>query len=806
MGALDGLRVLECGDFVAAPFAASILGHLGADVVKIEPPEGDSNRRRGPYPHGKPDPETGGLHLFLDQTKRSVVLDLETPAERETLMKMAAGADLVLASGPAPVIQRRGLTYDALSTANPALVVTTVTPFGLTGADREEGVAMRELCDLAASGWLSVSPGALEDPALPPLKPFGQQAHFQAGLHAAIASLGALRERDRSGLGQHVDVSVQAAIAAQLESALAHYLYGGRVASRLGTRILGPWGMIRLADGQLFVVAVTEDEWKRLVDFLGQPEWASSPLFADRLVRATNNDALLALIEGELADRTVLETFSAMQERRIPCAPVSEMGQLLRNEHLRARGHFVEQDHPRAGRWVYPGAQWKFSATPWQPGSPAPLLGSESAENVISGWTPRQRPASAEPGARRLPLEGVRVIDFTWVWAGPMATLQLAHLGADVIRVESTTRMDTVRMLPPFWREQPGPNRSGYFNQYSQGKRSVTLNLKHEAGLAIAYDLIRHADVVTDNFSGGAMQRMGLGYDQLRQIKPDIIQISMAGLGQTGPLSRFLLYGPTQVPMIGLASLTGYPGGNPREVGISYGDPNGGLHAALAVLAALRHRERTGEGQYIDMSQWEAAMPLVVEGLLAYQMYGEQPPRLGNRDLFEAPQGVFRCTGEDAWVAIACWSDEEWRNLATCLGRADLRDDPALATREGRKAREEELEAAIAAWTSTLSPTEAATRLRAAGVPAREVYTTADIANDPLLEERGYWTVFGDRLPHPECNGARHAGIAWRFSGTPLRVRRAAPALGQHTEELLREMLGKSDEEIARLREAGVFQ
>jgi benzylsuccinate CoA-transferase BbsF subunit len=244
-----------------------------------------------------------------------------------------------------------------------------------------------------------------------------------------------------------------------------------------------------------------------------------------------------------------------------------------------------------------------------------------------------------------LPLEGVRVVDFTWAWAGPTCTLQLAHLGADVIRVESATRPDTMRSLPPYWQEQRSPNRSGYFNQYNQGKRSLTLNLKHAAALELAKDLVRRGDMVVDNFSAGVMDRMGLGYEVLRALKPDIIQVEMAAHGQTGPYASYVAYGPTQVPMIGLASLTGYPGGGLREVGISYGDPNGGIIAAVAVLAALHHRRRTGEGQYIDMSQWEAALPLVAEGLLTYQMTSAQPPRMGNRDEFEAPQGVFRCAG-----------------------------------------------------------------------------------------------------------------------------------------------------------------
>ena len=802
-GALTGLRILECGDFVAAPYAAALLGHLGADVVKVEPPAGDSNRHRGPFPTGCPHPETSGLHLFLDQTKRSVVLDLETEDGRGDLRRLARAADALVASGPPELLARRGLTYEALTEANPALVVTTVTPRGLTAPG--DGLPMRELCDLAASGWLSLSPGALDHPDLPPLKPFGQQAHFQAGIHAAIATLGALAARDASGVGQQVDVSVQAVIASQIENGLVHYTYSGRVASRLGVRMLGPWGTVTLSDGLLFLVCVTEDEWRRLIAFLGTPDWADSPLFADRLVRAENNDALLPLLEAELAGREVYPTYLALQGARVPCAPVAEMQDLLDNAHLAARAFFAPADHPVAGRWTYPGAPWKLSETPWQPGRPAPLLG-EHSDDVRREWSTAREPHRVRPssGGRRgrLPLADVRVVDFTWAWAGPTCTLQLAHLGADVIKIESADRMDTVRGLPPFWQDVRSPNRSGYFNQYSQGKRSLTLNLKHPAACALVHALVRHADVVVDNFSAGALARMGFGYEALRAIKPDIIQLAMAAHGQTGPLAPFIAYGPTQVPMTGLLSLTGYPDGGPREVGISYGDPNGGINAAVAVLAALHHRRRTGRGQSIDMSQWEAALPLVVEGLLSYQMSGQQPPRIGNRDQFQAPQGVFRCAGEDQWVALSCWSDAEWLALADVIGRSDLRNDPDLCTAYGRKAREGELEAVIAVWAVRHSRKDAAAILQRAGVPAAPVATTEDVTNDPGLAARDYWV----QLPHPECTGARHAGIPWRFSGTPLWVQAPAPTLGQHTDEVLRQVLELADADIAHLREVGALQ
>jgi len=398
------------------------------------------------------------------------------------------------------------------------------------------------------------------------------------------------------------------------------------------------------------------------------------------------------------------------------------------------------------------------------------------------------------------PLEGIRVCDFTWVWAGPFCTMQLAHLGADVIKIESSRRLDTVRGFVPA-DDQPGINRAGYFNQYNQGKRSIALDLGTEEGRAIAFQLATISDIVTENFSAGVMQRMGLGYERLKAVKPEIIMISLSGYGASGPLSPYISYGPAQVPMSGLASLTGYVGGPPNEVGVSYGDPNGGIHGAVAILAALWHRQRTGEGQYIDQSQWESAIAVLPEGIMAQVMNGEQPERMGNRSLTMAPHGTFRTAGEDDWVSIACDSDEEFAALCGVMDRPKLANDQRFATAGARKANEEALETEITAWTSGRDRWEVTRQLQAAGVAAFPSMTSADLVNDPHLRERDIFV----ELEHPEVGVRTHVGIPWKLSATPCAVERPAPLLGQHTDEVLREVLHMPDTELAALRERGVL-
>jgi len=394
------------------------------------------------------------------------------------------------------------------------------------------------------------------------------------------------------------------------------------------------------------------------------------------------------------------------------------------------------------------------------------------------------------------PLEGVRVADFTWVWAGPFCTLQLAHLGADVVRVETKSRPCVTRLLPPWLDGKPGVNRSGYFNQYNQGKLSLALDLKHPRAVQIAQELVAKSDLVCENFAAGVMDRLGLGYEALRQVKPDIIMIAMSGYGATGPDREFVSYGPAQVPLSGMSSLTGYAGWPPMQVGISYGDPTGGLHGAFAVLAALLYRERTGLGQFIDLSQQETSVAVLPEGVMEYTMNGTQPPRHGNRDPFMAPHGVFRCAGEQRWVAIAVRDDAEWQRLTRVMGRPALATDPGFFTLTARKANEDRLEALVTEWTLTQTPEEVTRVLQVARIPAFTALNSKDLAEDAHLRQAGFFV----HLEHPEVGVRQHIGAPWRMSVSPSSVRQPAPCLGAHTDHVMSEVLGYSAEAIAQLR------
>ncbi len=401
----------------------------------------------------------------------------------------------------------------------------------------------------------------------------------------------------------------------------------------------------------------------------------------------------------------------------------------------------------------------------------------------------------------RPPLDGIRVADFCWAWAGPYGALQLAHLGADVIRIESAKRLCPSRLIPPWPDNESGVNRAGYFNQYNQGKRSLTLDLKAPEAIDIAKTLVSKSDIVMNNFASGVMEKLGVGYDVLRRIKPDIIMVSLPGYGTSGPEKDFVSYGPPQVAQSGLSALTGYVGGPPMMAGFSYGDPNGGVHATFAVMAALLHREKTGQGQYIDLSQWEAAIMLLPEALMDYSMNGTQPERMGNRDPHMAPHGVFRSKGDDRWVSLSVRDEAEWQRLCEVMGQSELSSDARFTTLAARKENESALEEIVTAWTQERTADEAAQALQNAGIPAYPTLDAIDMVNSPHVGARDYFV----ELEHPEVGTRRHMGIPWTMSRTPCEIRRPAPCLGQDTDAVLTDVVGLSQDEIAALREKDIL-
>ncbi len=375
---LSGIKVVECGNLVSAPYLGKLLADFGAEVIKVEEPGGDRARKQGPFPGDTPHPEKSGLFLYLNTNKLGVTLNLREPKGQALLQSLCAQADVVIHNYHPTVMASLGLDFDKLYRTNPGLIMTTISYFGCTGPYSQYNAY--DVTGANAGGWAFISPGASDYPELPPLRAFGHQADFQGGVHAAVATLGAYYHKCLTGEGQHIDVSIQECLAAILEMNFMHYSYGGRETSRLGRRSIFPWCMLDCQDGKIFVVNVEEDQWKRLVELMGNPEWAALDIFQDRVARGQNYDALFPFLQEWAANWKVADLYKAGQERRICFAPVNTMVDLLTSEHLKAREFFVQVSHQVAGTLTYPGAPFKPSEGGWAIHRSAPTLGQHNAE------------------------------------------------------------------------------------------------------------------------------------------------------------------------------------------------------------------------------------------------------------------------------------------------------------------------------------------------------------------------------------------------------------------------------------------
>ncbi|MGB2693835.1 MAG: CoA transferase [Dehalococcoidia bacterium] len=401
-----------------------------------------------------------------------------------------------------------------------------------------------------------------------------------------------------------------------------------------------------------------------------------------------------------------------------------------------------------------------------------------------------------------LPLADLKVLDFMWVMAGPSATRTLADYGATIVRVESTNRVDTARTMAPFFQQQPGPENSALFQNMNAGKLGLTLDLSKDDGRAVIHDLVRWADVVTESFSPKAMRAWGLDYESLRQIKPDIVMLSACLMGQSGPLSGFAGFGSLAAAISGFYDITGWPDRPPAGPFGAYTDTAAPRFIAAAILAALDHHERTGEGQYIDLSQSEAALHFLGPALLDHAVNGRSQTRVGNNDPYCAPHGVYPAAGEDTWVATAVTTDEQWQELCAALERQDLAADRRFGTAEGRVSHREELDGIVAAWTSSRDAHEIEALLQARGVPASVAQTSTDLYADPQLAQRGHFV----EVAHPIHGTVTVESSHFLLSRTPARVERAAPTFGEHNQHVLSDILGYDAERITELVAAGVLE
>lgn len=812
---LSHLRVLDLTDG-GSSVAGRMLSDLGADVVLVEPPGGAASRNLEPFADDVAGADRSLEFWSRHRGKRSTRLDLEDPSDRDRLREWVARADVWIDDAPAGTFTALGLGHEDLCALRPELVHVSITPFGEVGP--KSAWAASDLTVTASSTAMALTGDA--DRA--PLTCSIPQAFLHAGAEAAGAAMVALEERHRSGVGQHIDVSAQTAMMASCQSNVLSYGWNDRSLSRCG-------GGVAVGEYRLRFIYECLDGFINLTFLFGEPighatarffDWMDEEGHSNETLREEDwvrygakvltgrstveaHEAVMQAIEGFTRTKTKAELFAGAFERKLLIVPLSDTRDLLESKQLAHRDYWTPIKHPSIDREIlYPGPFARFSATPIRPSTAAPALADPEAKTFLDATRDDEPAALAEQsGEGRGPaLAGLKVLDFTWVYAGPAATRVLADHGATVIKIESASAPDALRASGPFKDSEGGPERSANYGNVNLGKRSLGLNMKTPEARALVLQLVDWADVVLENFSPRAMKSWGLDYETLRKHKPDLIMLSTSLAGSTGPESSLAGYGTMGSALAGFGFLTGWADRRPAAPYVAYTDYVSPRFSVTALLAALEARRRTGTGQHIDVSQAECSMHFLGSAILDYTTNMRIQTARGNEARDHAPCGVYPTRGEDRWIAIEARNEFEWHAFAATADEGWDRDE-RFADSTSRCAHRAELDAAIAEWTSRQEVAEVEAGLQAARVPAHRVSTPRDAFEDEQLAARSHFVS----VEHTGLGSMPYENTRALFSETPGRPG-PCPTLGEHNSWVLGEVLGLSDEEMTELVIAGAIE
>lgn len=759
-------RVLDLSRGVAGHFATVLLAGLGAQCSRWR----WSTDTPGDWPD---DPL---FRRYFDLDIDSVARETPLDAMLAMAERLAPAFDLVVTDFNAREVAQDAL-YARLRPANPAIVVANADHFGRSGP--YAGWHGDELTDYAMGGYWAIA----GDPDRAPLRVPGYQAGFHAGMQLTIAALAALRHARLTGEGQEVETTGAEAMLGAHWSTTVAWTHEGRVFERTGP------DLFRARDGWVFFYRIAM--YPQVFALIGREELRDDPRWDKPRGWFAHAAEIWAMVEAWCADEDVDSIVERAQALRIPATPMGTATSLLADPVLAERGFFREDGGVR-----YPGLPYRWPED-WGERRPverlAALLNAPPAPLPTAPLAPA---AGARPPASGLPLRGIRVLELTNNWAGPIAGRHLADLGADVIKVEFPSKPATRASHWPA--REPGKyfwNRSGYFNEMNRNKRSLALDIAKPEGRELFLDLVHHADVVVENNSARVMPKLGVGYETLREVQPRLVMVSISGFGATGPRRDWIAYGSNIEAACGLASMTGYDGEVPYRTGTFVADPIAGANAAIAAIAALERRDRTGEGAHVDIALTETAMPFFLLAFTHLQHTGQPFAPCGSADPWDAPTGAYRCGGKDDWVAVAVRTDAQWAALAALAGI-----DPVPGrTRADRVANREAIDDALNAWTADLAQYECVRALQAVGVPSAPILRNFQFHSDPHFFARDAFI----HIEHPDTGVMPYPGFPWHFSATVPGVRMAAPRFAEGNAYVFRQLLGLDDAAIARLYESG---
>jgi crotonobetainyl-CoA:carnitine CoA-transferase CaiB-like acyl-CoA transferase len=781
---LSGLRVVDC-TVERGELTARLLGDLGADVVKVEPPGGAPSRQLAPVRNG-----VSLAFAVRNAGKRGVVLDLGAPDDVERFHDLLAHSDVLVTSGAelAP-----GLDARDVAQRHPHLVVGALTPFGLDGP-YADWVATS--ATLSATGGIAFKAGV---PERTPIFPPGHLVDDAASVTSAFGLLCALYQREQTGAGQFVEVSSTEAIAQIADWALPN------ATARIEAGM--PAGEVRFGNGPIYpifackggyvrLIILSIRQWHAMREWLGEPDYLQDPSFDGFMARREISETVLnPLFEAHFADLSMEEVSVEAQRRGIVCTPALTPADIITNEHFKSRASLVEYEVAPGVTAPIPSGFFEVDGERAGPTAPPPAVGEHT--DAVFADLGEARDSSGARAVSGPPLAGLRVMDFGHGAVGVEVGRRFAEYGAEVMKVESRTYTDFMRL-------QLGGETNPSFASSSRSKLGFGVNAKTPEGVAILHELAAKTDLVVENNSTGTMDKLGIGFDALQAVNPDLVMVSSQLMGSHGAWSWWRGYGPSTQPPGGLVHLWNYADTDAPAGSTSiYPDHVAGCLGAVSSLAALVGRARgVNHGVHVEVAQVETVVGMLGDLIAAEGVTAGSVVPMGNRSEAGSPWGLYRCDGEEQWVAITCRDDADWRGLVRAMDSPAWAGDAALATVDGRRARADELDTRIGEWTASRSKDDVAAACQGAGVPAAPMLTGAEQVTDPQYAARG----FAVKIDQPGVGPLWLDGGAFRGEHMEGPDVHQAPELGEHTRAIARDLLGRDDEEIDRLLAAGILE
>ena len=782
---LNDVRVVEISDRIAGSYCGKLLVDAGADVRKIEPPQGDWLRRFSASGSPVPDGTNSPLFGYLNAGKRSLTWSATDQRYRDEL----AGADIIVVTATRSHAAELGIDPQRLLAEFPRTVVVTISDFGWTGP-----YADRAASEFTLQAWSGLT-GFRGDPAGPPISIGGDLGEYMGGVFAAFGALAVRRRVEQGGPGDHLDLSMLEAITLMQSG---EWLHSQLLRTPPVSRTVEVPSIEPAKDGYVGITMVTGQQWLDFAAMVDCPELTENPQLSFQIGRWEYRDLIRERIRPWLAERTVEEVVELGQLFRLPIAALGNGATIRETAYSRDRGAFVRNP---AG-FHQPRTPWLMSRCEPAALRSAPALGEADS---TTPWPKREAPRreySVPPSDPRLPLEGIRIVDLTAFWAGPAATHALAAFGADVVKVESIQRPDGIRYSGGMRKDVDDWWEYGWvFHAVNTNKRSVTLDLGSDDGRRLFNELVADAEVVIENFSPRVMEHFGLTADALLAVNPRLVIARMPAFGLDGPWRDRVGFAPTMEQIAGLAWVTGLPDGLPVPPRGAC-DPLAGIHAAFAVTAALSFAERTGEGQLVELPMIETVMNVTAVQPMEAEMFGVTLNRQGNRGDGRALQNLYRCAGDDDWIAVTVGTDDQWQALVAVMGRPSWTDDHRLRTLAGRRKDADEIDRRLHDWFGGQDLHRAVNDLGDVGIPVAPVVSPSLVTENPQLNDRG----FLEALDHPRTGPGRYPRPPFApLAGQHRWLTRPPPTLGEHNGEVLRDLCGLNDQDFARLASAGVI-